>query len=87
VLALLHCALALRDDVPGVNHTRNPSEDPQEDVDPEICSEAAFEQDWDRWNEYGDEVEEDVGSRRYLGPAGRDRRLSSGAMVYRGGRV
>ena len=23
---------------PGMNHTRNPSEDPEEDVDAEICS-------------------------------------------------
>jgi len=43
-----------------VNYTRNPSQDPQEDVDAEVCPKATFEYDWHRWNEQGNEVEENV---------------------------
>jgi len=64
----LHGSLTLGDDVPGVNYTRNPSEDPEEDVDAEVCCRTAFEEDGDRWDEQGDEVEEDIVTRRDLGP-------------------
>ena len=36
---------------------------------------------------HGDEVEEDIGTRRDLGPVGRGGWLGSGAVVCRGGRV
>jgi len=36
---------------------------------------------------HSDEVEEDIRTRRDLGPVGRGRRSSSGAVVRRGGRV
>lgn len=48
-------------DPPSVYNTRDPSEDGEADVDPEVCCAAAFEEDGEGWEEEGEEVEEDVG--------------------------
>lgn len=43
------------------NHTRNPSQNAQTDVDQEIGATAALDEDGDRRHEKREEVEEDVG--------------------------
>jgi len=60
-------ARSLGDDVPSVNHAGNPSQDPEEDVDAELSSEAAFEYNGQRWDEYGEKVETDIVTRRDIG--------------------
>jgi len=67
----LYDSRALRDDVPGVNYARDPSKDPEKNVDAELCSKAAFECDRQGWDEEGEEVETDVITGRDVGPSDR----------------
>lgn len=39
-------------DPPGMNHSRNPGEDPEADVDQHVCPTSSFHKYRDRWNEY-----------------------------------
>lgn len=50
------------EDVPGVDDAREPGQDGQEDVDPEVNLEAAVKEDGEGWDEDGEDEEDDVGS-------------------------
>ena len=50
------------EDIPGVDDAREPGQDGQEDVDPEVDLEAAVEEDSQGWDEDGENEEDDVGS-------------------------
>jgi len=52
--------IVLRDNPPGVNHARNPTQDCQEDVDDEIGIATSLEKNSNGRNEDGDDICEDV---------------------------